>query len=136
MTCGTSSQTPETPDGSSAAPFILKKGRWFGVLVTVRTSTGATQDLTDYTGRAQMRRLVADVGTPVATFTVTKRNQTLYRGKADVTLGADVSETGADPEIPVGDYVADVEFENDADPGDVIASDVFYVRVTGEVTKD
>lgn len=136
MTCGTSSQTPEKPDGSAEAPYPLKKGRWFGLLVTVRTSTGVTQDLTDYTGRAQMRRLVADVGAPVATFTVTNRNQSLYRGKADLTLGADVSETGADPEIPVGDYVADVEFENNADPSDVIASDVFYVRVTGEVTKD
>jgi len=37
--------------------------------------------------------------------------------------------------VPPGVYVADVEFVATADPGDVLASDVFYVRVIGEVTK-
>lgn len=137
MTCGTTTP-PATPDGSAAAPFILKKGRTF-LLVTTVTLNGSTVDLLSpaRTGRAQLRRLPTDLGTPVATFTVTIRNPQTgsSRGRADVRLGADVSATGAAPAIVPGDYVMDVEFVNDVDASDVIASDVMHVRVVPEVTQ-
>lgn len=138
MSCGGETTTTE-PDGSAGAPFILKQGRNFDLVVTVRSRAGGpTVDLLTpaRTGRAQLRRQPGDLGTPVATFSVTIRTPQTGsdRGRADVHLDADVSEATADPLIAPGLYVADVEFVNDVDAGDVLATDVFYIRVLPEVT--
>ena len=139
MSATTTSET-QLGTGTQADPFILKKGKNFGILTTVKNTNGSGFDLTNYTGRAQMRRLATDTGPPVATFTVTNRNQTTERGKADITLPPTTSQTGGngvDPDIAPGEYVADVEFEETAgpDPDDVVGSAVFHVRVLAEVTK-
>ena len=140
MSCGTNTNTNVLQDGTAEYPFILKQGRSFDIVAVARAREGGpTTDLLvpARTPRGQLRRQVADLGTPVATFEVTIRDPQTGsdRGRADVNLGADVSAATADPLIAVGDYVADVEFENDADAGDVLATDVFYIRVVGEVTK-
>lgn len=125
-------------NGTLEAPFLLKQGRTFLLVVTVQRD-GALVDLSSpaRTGRGQMRASAADTGTPVASFDVSIRDpQTgTDKGKADVSLGATVSAATAVPAVPVGVYQVDVEFENDTDPDDVIASDVFYVEVVAEVTK-
>ena len=139
MACG-STTTNTDPDGSADAPFILKQGRNFALVVTARARPGGpTVDLLSpaRTGRAQLRSQASDVGTPIATLTVTIRSpQTgADRGRADVTLDASTSEATATTVIAPGLYVADVEFVNDSDAGDVLATDVFHVRVVPEVTK-
>lgn len=138
MTCG--GETANTnPNGSADAPFILKQGRSFGLVVTARErEDGPTVDLLSpaRTGRAQLRKQAGEVGTPVATFTVAIRNPQTGsdRGRADVTLNASVSAATASPVITPGLYMADVEFANDGDAGDVLATDVFHIRVVPEVT--
>lgn len=135
-------KTTTTPkqDGSAANPFLLYKGKNFGFIVRVpkQDGSGGEQDLAGYTGRAQMRPSVDHVGPPTTTFTVT--NHPTERGRADVTLGANLSQTGGDAgagqdDIVIGDYVTDVEFENDVDPTDVINGGFAHIRVKGEVTK-
>jgi len=138
MACGNETASTD-PNGSADAPFILKQGRNFGLVVTVRErEDGPTIDLLSpsRTGRAQLRRQAGEAGTPVATFVVTIRSPQTGsdRGRADVTLDASTSAATASPVIAPGLYVADVEFANDSDAGDVLATDVFHIRVVPEVT--
>ena len=135
MAIKTTSATTER-DGSQDAPYLLKQGRTFALVVCVRRN-GSAVDLSSpaRTGRSQLRKLASDIGPAVAAFSVTIRNQTTDRGKADVTLGATASQATNNPPIAPGLYQADVEFVNDGDPDDVLASDVFFVEVTPEVTK-
>lgn len=128
---------PLPPAGLPNAPFVLKQGRTFRLVVTAFDRNGSRVDLDNpaRTGRAQLRKQATDLGLPVATLSVAIRDQTIYKGKADVTLGATVSAATANPVILTGVYVLDVEFVNDVDPDDVIASDVVYVQVVAEVTK-
>ena len=137
MSC--SPEPTAAPDGTAASPFALKQGRNFDLVVTVRSRAGGpTVDLLSpaRTGRAQLRRQAGELGTPVATFAVSIRTPQTGsdRGRADIHLDADVSEATADPLIAPGLYVADVEFVNDLNAGDVLATDVFYIRVLPEVT--
>lgn len=124
--------------GTESDPFILKQGRTFGLVVTVKDAGAAVDLLTPpRTGRSELRNTAENVGPPLATFVVTIRSpQTgADKGKADVSLGATVSESGANPAVPPGLYVSDVEFVNTGDDDDVLSSDVFFVRVVAEVTK-
>lgn len=122
-------------DGSIKNPFPIKKGRTWTVVATfTKLKQPVDLDNPTRTGRAHLRRLTTDLGTPLATLVVVKRNQVTERGKADATLGATVSATGAAPDITPGSYVVDIEFEADGDPDDVIATDLIYVEVTGEAT--
>lgn len=133
MTCGTSTTTTGEPDGSDANPFIAKQGRTFKLRATARDlETGNTIDLTNpqRTGRSHMRRYPTATGPPDAILSVALLDQTTKRGQADVTLGA----TAVADLIP-GQYSLDVEFENDIDPNDVIATDVARVLVTLEITR-
>lgn len=133
MSCAPTSTV--VPDGSGNAPFVIKKGRRFEMVITfLRKGIAVDLDAPARTGRSHLRRLASDIGTPLAVLTVTKQNQVTGRGKADVVLGATATQTGAAPDIGTGRYVLDVEFENDADPDDVIASDLIHVEVTGEAT--
>lgn len=129
MACITTTST-DAPRGSSQNPFCIRQGKQFCLVVTVTKANGSPFDLTGYTGRAQLRKQVADQGPPVATFTVT--NDPTILNKATVKLGATITET-----LLVGKYVFDVEFENDVDPDDVIdgSNGPQNIEVKGEVTK-
>jgi hypothetical protein len=123
------STTSTAANGSAQNPFVLTKGLTFTVITRVNRADGlGAFDLTGYTGRAQMRKLVSDIGTPVATFTVT--NSATVTGRADAVIGATES-----PAIPTGTYVFDIEFENDLDADDVIFGGRGYITVIDGVTK-
>lgn len=129
MACVTP-QTTDAPRGSRENPFCMRQGKRFAITVTVLKANKSPFNLTGYTGRAQLRKQTADLGAPVATFTVT--NDPLITNKALVELGATITET-----ILIGLYVFDVEFENDIDPDDVVdgSNGVQNIEVKGEVTK-
>jgi len=107
--------TPDAPAGSSDNPIPVTAGQEFTFSVMINKSKadgGGPFDLTGWTGRGEVRRLVEEVGTPIATFTVVNSATT---GKATVSLTA--PQTLA---IPKDRYVFDVEFINDIDPNRVI----------------
>lgn len=128
--CGNPSAT--LPRGSAANPFIVKQGTTFEFTLRFYRN-GTSRDLSERTGRAQLRVNSSLLGEPVATFDVTIREPQTGsdRGKVDVRLGATVT---AYPQMQSGDYVFDVELVSDDDPDDVISTDIFYLRLMPEVT--
>lgn len=139
MVCATTTLPDGPPDGSPENPFIMKTGLQFVLVTRVKKApedgggpfplNGETGGAT-YTGRSEMRKQADSTGAPVATFEVT--NSTTEQGRADVTLGATTTAT-----ILVGDYVFDIEFENNLDPDVVIPGSpgTLHIRVVSGVTK-
>lgn len=108
----------------------MRQGKNFAFNGAIKTKLGAFVSLTGYTGRAQLRRIATDIGTPVATFVVTVVNPVGPRPQFTVSLGA--TGTAA---IQPGTYVFDVEFVNDLDADDVLFGGEGQILVTPEVTK-
>ena len=127
-----STTTDDTSDGSANNPFILKKGITFNIVNRVEKPVGTPFNLTGWTGRAELRRQNTDVGTPVATFTVTIHpTQT---GRADARIGAVQSATNT--ALKNGElYVFDIEYEHPTDPEEVISGGEAFVQVREGVTK-
>lgn len=130
MTACTTLAASSAADGSAKNPYVLTTGITFNLVNRIKRADGSPFDLNSpsRTGRAEMRVHNVDVGTPVATFTVT--NSVTETGRADVELGATASEN-----IAESLYVFDVEYENDIDATDVIPGGGGFIRVVVGVTK-
>lgn len=130
--CSAVSSPSTEPIGSASNPFVIKQGIVFRLLTNIKkpaSEGGGPFNLTNYTGRAELRVNPEDEGAPVATFTVT--NSATVTGQALVELPATITET-----ILPGDYVFDVEFENNANPDDVIpGSPTLHAHFIPGVTK-
>lgn len=116
MSISKTTSPEKAPAGSSDNPLPVTSGLEFTFSVMINKSAnngGGPFDLTGWTGRGEVRRLVEETGTPVATFTVV--NSATTTGKATVSLTA--PQTLA---IPKDRYVFDVEFINDINPNRVI----------------
>lgn len=71
--------------------FEIKQGTRFAFRLTIRRPSGWTIDLTDFTGRGQLRRLKDRTSTLQATFTVAVVSATETTLVLDVSLGASVT---------------------------------------------
>lgn len=118
--------------GTLENPFRLKKGITFTIISRVKGPDKSPVDLTGYTGRAELRRQAADVGPPIATFTVVIHPTEV--GRADAEIGAVDSATNGDLQAGVT-YIFDIEHELDADPQKVITGGEGFVHVVDGVTK-
>lgn len=127
------STTPDDqPKGSAQNPFVLKKGITFTIISRVKKPDGSPFDISTYTPRAELRKQRTDVGTPVATFTVTLHPT--ETGRADAEIGAAASEANAN--LVNGDtYIFDIEYEHPTDPQQVVPGGEGYVLVVDGVTK-
>lgn len=129
MSCGSNTDVTETGDGTASNPFIVWRGRNWGLRLILRDQrTGSRRDLTGYTGESQVRLSTGESGPPAATATVSVVAPAT-QGRYEVTLDADdlsgVSE---------GRYVMDVRFTNDGDATDQLFAGFFHIMVLSEVT--
>ncbi len=120
-------------DGSANNPFRHKAGLKFEAIVrvTLPPSQGVGPRILDgHTGRGQLRKTAASVGTPTATFVVV--NSATEPGRADISISAVIMAP-----IAPGPYVFDIEFENDGDPSIVFAGTpgTIHLQIVDAVTK-
>ena len=105
--------------------LVIDQGSDFALDLVIKQS-GSALDLTNYTGRAQLRTSV-DASSASATFTVTKTNAS--GGALKMELGASTSTS-----LSAGQYVYDLEIFTS---GDSVVKRILQgdVTITPEVTR-
>jgi len=105
--------------------LVIDQGSDFALDLVIKQS-GTAMNLTNYTGRAQLRTSV-DASSASATFTVTKTNAT--GGALKLELGASTSSS-----LAAGQYVYDLEIYTS---GDSVVKRILQgdVTITPEVTR-